>query len=154
MEPYVNPFREIEGGYARFQEHFSRGLSYMRQKHPDLENSAECFRQCLAECPESVPARNNLGCVLYRMGSLGEAEQTLAELVEEHPDFEAARINLGNVLAETGKTELAIHHFQILTEGDAPAYAWAKLYKLYTQVGLPDEAFIAIGRAVGCDSEN
>lgn len=71
-----------------------------------------CYRHALADRPDIVAARYNLGVVLHDQGKVDEAIAVYKEAIKINPDFEPAYSNLGHALKAQGRFEDAIGAFK------------------------------------------
>lgn len=77
-----------------------------------LAEAAELYRAALATAGPAAETCFALADVLYRLGDLGAARERYFMAVELDEDYVEARANLGCLLAEEGRYDLAIASFQ------------------------------------------
>jgi tetratricopeptide (TPR) repeat protein len=65
--------------------------------------AAECYQQVLKIKPRHLPARNNLGVALCKLGDYREAEKHFRRAVGIQPTYPDAQFNLGTVLRSIGQ---------------------------------------------------
>ncbi len=78
----------------------------------EYDAAIDCFHAILARDGPRADICFQLGELLYRNGEIAAARERYFMAVELDPEFVEARGTLGNVLAETGRLELAIAAFQ------------------------------------------
>ena len=71
-----------------------------------------CYRRVLADRPDLVAARYNLGVVLHDQGKIDEAIAVYNDAIKINPDFKSAYGNLGHALKAQGRFEDAIGAFK------------------------------------------
>lgn len=76
-----------------------------------LAEAADYFRAALAASGPDAETNFQLADVLYRLGDLGAARERYFMAVEIDEDYVEARANVGCILAEEGRTELAAAAF-------------------------------------------
>jgi tetratricopeptide (TPR) repeat protein len=122
-------------------------------EHWRAERTAEAeavLRTALQKNPQNVNAMRVLALVLDEAGkNTAEAETLLRRATGIAPDFHQAWMNLGSILANSGKwTDAAAACRQLvgLTPGDATA--WAALGRALAGAGHADEAATAFRRSI------
>ncbi len=88
----------------------------------NLETAADLYRAALAAGGPNAEICFQLAELLYRMGDTQAARERYYVAIELDEDYVEARANLGCVLAETGRPELAVAAFQgaLRYHGDYP----------------------------------
>ena len=81
---------------------------YRAEDNGDYESAVSYCHAILARDGPRADIDFQLGELLYRMGHVMAARERYYAAIEQDPDFVEARASLGNVLAETGQSELAI----------------------------------------------
>jgi len=116
----------------------------MAAEHEDqgqLEAAADMYRAAMAAAGPVPEICFQIAELLYRLGDLGGARERYYMAIELDEDYVEARANLGCVLAELGKRELAVAAFQgaLAFHGD---YADVHLYLAQTldELARADEA--------------
>jgi tetratricopeptide (TPR) repeat protein len=77
-----------------------------------LDAAAEMYRAAMAAAGPRADACFLLAELLYRLGDLGGARERYFTAIELDEDFVEARANLGCVLAELGRRDLAVAAFE------------------------------------------
>jgi tetratricopeptide (TPR) repeat protein len=100
------------------------------------------YREVVAQQPDLVPARFNLGTLLLEQGNIAEAAEHLRVAVDKQPDHWAATRNLADAYASLGQVPEAKAAFEKalqLKNEDAPSHlAYAKLLQA-TDLSLAEE---------------
>ena len=82
--------------------------------------AAETLQRAVAQRPENAVLRNNLGFEWMLAQQWDDAERELRKAIELQPDLAASHINLGMVLAKSGRFGESLAAFQVvLPEADA-----------------------------------
>lgn len=76
-----------------------------------LAEAADFYRAALAASGPDAETNFQLADVLYRLGDLGAARERYFTAIEIDEDYVEARANVGCILAEEGRTELAAAAF-------------------------------------------
>jgi tetratricopeptide (TPR) repeat protein len=106
-----------------------------------LDQAIEWYRVVLARYGMQADICFQLAELLYRLGDLSAARERYYNAIELEEDFLEARTNLGCVLAETGKTELAIAAFQgAISRDDRYPDVHFHLAKCLDEVGMVEQA--------------
>ena len=129
---------------------FLLGLGMLTYAHAATFRDSEiCFRAVLANNPDSVTARTNLGNVLQNRGDLDEAIAQFRRSIEIDHDYKFGRYNLGAVLLEKGDVAEAISQLRTVLKAD-PNYAKAyyTLANALAKEGDRSEAIAYYGRAL------
>ena len=71
-----------------------------------------CYRRALADRPDLVVARYNLGVVLHDQGKIDEAIAAYHEAIRANPRYEPAYSSLGHALKTQGRLEEAVGAFK------------------------------------------
>jgi len=79
----------------------------------------QSYRQALVLLPTDAQAWTNLGCTLWKLGRLDEAESSLLRAVALQPNLMEAHNNLGGVLEARGQLEQAGERYRIAIGTDA-----------------------------------
>ncbi len=94
---------------------------YMAERGGEGAKTLEDLHQLRVKEPENSQVLSALGVVLKRSDRMREAESYLLKAMELAPDSPAIINNLGNVLLQTGRIDVAIDHFrQALRYDDDP----------------------------------
>ncbi len=106
-----------------------------------LQAAADTYRAALAAGGPEAGICFQLAELLYRLGDLSAARERYYQAVELDEDFVEARANLGCLLAETGRAELAVAAFEGALRYH-PQYADAHYHLARTldQLGETDRA--------------
>ncbi len=83
-------------------------LAAEMEEQGQLEEAAEMYRAAMAAGGPTAEFCFQLAELLYRQGDLGGARERYFMAIELDEDYVEARANLGCVLAETGRRELAV----------------------------------------------
>ncbi|MBX3420335.1 MAG: tetratricopeptide repeat protein [Pirellulaceae bacterium] len=78
----------------------------------DLDEAVDCYRAILTQFGPDAEICFQLAEVMYRQGDLGGARERYFMAIELDPMLVEARANLGCVLAECGRPQLAVAAFQ------------------------------------------
>ena len=117
-----------------------------REDSGDFEGAIHTLRMAAAASGASPELSFRIAELLYRVGDLAGARERYFAVLEQDEDFVEARVNLGCVLAEEGKMELAIAALQgALQQHSGYADAHYQLARIYQQ--RYDEAMTAAERA-------
>jgi tetratricopeptide (TPR) repeat protein len=138
----VVPLANLEGDLAPPRSARSlRTLAAEADEHGHLGDAADLLRAALATGGPDAETCFQLADVLYRAGDLGGARERYFMAVELDEDYVEARANLGCLLAEEGRLDLAIAAFEgALAYHDAYADARYHLARVLDEVGRRDEA--------------
>lgn len=82
--------------------------AFQAEDDGNYESAVSYFHAIIARDGPRSDIDFQLAELLYRMGHVIAARERYYAAIEQDPDFVEARASLGNVLAETGQTELAI----------------------------------------------
>ncbi|MFP4004648.1 MAG: putative 2OG-Fe(II) oxygenase, partial [Alphaproteobacteria bacterium] len=74
------------------------------------------YEAAIAAAPGHVPAYNNLGTALEKLGRLDRAAEAFRRALERMPDHSGARLNLGTVLLRMGDAKGAERQFEAVLE--------------------------------------
>ena len=119
-----------------------------------FRDSETCFRAVLANNPNSVTARTDLGNVLRNRGELNEAIAQFRRSIEIDPAYKFARYNLGAALLEKGDVPEAISQLRAVLKLDPNhTKAYYSLATALAQIGRSDEAIICYNRALRLQPE-
>ncbi|HEX7037944.1 MAG TPA: tetratricopeptide repeat protein, partial [Pseudomonadales bacterium] len=99
------------------------------------EEALAVTRQAVAGDPLNRPARFQLVQSLRGVGKLGEARAELEGMLVDDPDYLGGRLDLGELLVETGAFEAALPHLQRAHAARAAPRASFALAHLYLNVG-------------------
>lgn len=77
----------------------------------DFEQAAAAYAAFLAQYPDNVEARSNLGVVLARLGRTDEAVAAYRAALERSPSQQAIRLNLGLALYKSARFDQAATEF-------------------------------------------
>jgi tetratricopeptide (TPR) repeat protein len=77
--------------------------AYALQQSGDLAAAAEAYEVFLAQYPDNVEARSNLGVVLARLGRTDQAIEAYREALRRSPSQQAIRLNLGLALYKAAR---------------------------------------------------
>jgi tetratricopeptide (TPR) repeat protein len=149
-DPLIDGLQELIKGE---RVHLIRGrLALEAHRYP--EAAAE-FRKAIAENPNTVVGRVNLGGTLSLLGDLPGAKRQFEEVVRIAPDNLNARYNLGLLLANENRHEEAIVHLQTMLKY-SPIDAGARflLAREYLKLNRRDEALSEFSRVVQTDPDN
>jgi 4-amino-4-deoxy-L-arabinose transferase-like glycosyltransferase len=93
----------IEFGFAQMHNTVGAILG----ERGDLAGAAGEFEKALAENPEDLSARHNLGLALLELRRYSEAEREFRVAVGQHPRYHEAWLGLGKALAGEGRVDEA-----------------------------------------------
>jgi tetratricopeptide (TPR) repeat protein len=114
-----------------------------------FRDSETCFRAVLANNPNSVTARTNLGNLLRNRGELDEAIAQYRRSTEIDPDYKFGRYNLGAALLEKGDVPEAISQLRAVLKLDPNhAKAYYSLANALAKQGDRSQAIAYYGRAL------
>ena len=121
----------------------------------DIEQALQAYREVLADDPDHIPARNNLGVELLRRQEPDAAAEVLCTP-------ETARSPDLNIHFNCGLAQMGLRHFDLAIEsfrrattidpGHAPS--WRGLTFALMDSGRRDEAVQTLGRAMQLEPEN
>jgi tetratricopeptide (TPR) repeat protein len=94
----------IEFGFT----HMHNAVGAVLGGRGDIEGAAREFRKAVAESPDDVTSRYNLGLALLELGRPGDAAAEFEAAVRGHPGYHEAWIGLGRARATLGDTEGAL----------------------------------------------
>ncbi len=77
------------------------------QINGDLEAAVSAYRAILIVDPDHIPALNNLGVALRRLGRVAESEAMLRIAIERAPEEASLHLSLGRTLLDWGDRALA-----------------------------------------------
>ena len=106
----VGVLRSLEDVSASAEQ--MRGLAAEWEDAGRLSEAADLHRAAMAAAGPDPEGCFQLAELLYRQGDLGGARERYYMAIELDEDYVEARANLGCVLAETGRRELAIAAFE------------------------------------------
>jgi Flp pilus assembly protein TadD len=99
-------------------------LGKVLEMREDLDGARHVYVTILSHEPESVDARNGLGCVLERKGELVEALEHFMEAHRLEPSNEQIEVNLGIVYDKLDMDDAAERHLSRVMER-APKFGFA-----------------------------
>ncbi|MGH9943147.1 MAG: TPR end-of-group domain-containing protein, partial [Pyrinomonadaceae bacterium] len=106
--------------------------------------------------PDHPLIRTFRAVAYFRMGETQRAAETLSELLETNPDMHGIRPHLALALAALGRPEEALAQLtsavKQVAEADHDAPYW--LASAYAKLGMKDEAFHWLERAISLGNEN
>jgi protein O-GlcNAc transferase len=86
---------------------------------------------------------------LHRIGHLEQAEKAYLSVLEEHPDFVPALINVGALLRTRGKPQAAVQFYKrALAQSPQDASVYSNLGHALTNLGRYPEALESLQRAI------
>jgi len=130
-------------------------LGNVRRDLGVFELAAKAFEQCLKITPQSLEARNGLGCVLHQEVKLKEAEKQFRLCLNAEPRFLLARQNLVSVLMDLGEPSKAQEELQICIQLDPlQAHHYLLLADTFNSQGRLFEALQAFQSALRFEPEN
>jgi len=138
----VTPLPSLEGGLAPPRSADSlRDQAADADEHGRLDVAADLLRAALASGGPDAETCFQLADVLYRAGDWGGARERYFMAVELDEDYVEARANLGCLLAEEKRFDLAIAAFEgALAFHDAFPDAHYHLARVLDEVGRRDDA--------------
>jgi tetratricopeptide (TPR) repeat protein len=80
-------------------------------RNNDWRNPMSLWSKTIKSCPTSFVAHNNLGVEYMRRSRMPEAIDEFTRAVRLNPDLVEAQMNLARCYERTGKTDLAIKHY-------------------------------------------
>jgi tetratricopeptide (TPR) repeat protein len=111
------------------------------EDHGRLNEAADLYRAALAGGGPNAEYCFQLADVLYRLGDVAAARERYFAAVEIDEDYVEARANLGCILAEQGRLDLAIAAFEgALAFHDTYPDVRYHLARVLDEAGRPDEA--------------
>lgn len=102
------------------------------------EAALDVIERAAAHDPLDRSIRFQLAGALRGLGRLGDARAELEALLGRHPEYVAARLELGELLVEAGGFEAALGHLRRAHEARTTPRATFALAHLYLNLGLPD----------------
>lgn len=85
--------------------------AYALQTSGELAAAADAYERFLAQYPDNVEARSNLGVVLARLGRTDEAVSAYREALRLSPSQQSIRLNLGLALYKAARFDEAAAEF-------------------------------------------
>jgi predicted O-linked N-acetylglucosamine transferase (SPINDLY family) len=135
------------------EAHNNLGTAY--QALGRLGPAEASYRRAIALKPSLIIAGNNLGTVLKAQGKVAEARRQFERTLTLDPNAPESCLNLGNLLREGGDFAAAEDCYRIVTDQHPENSAgWNNLGILRLDQLRPEEARIALERAVACDSHS
>jgi tetratricopeptide (TPR) repeat protein len=136
------------------------GVAYIRLEQ--LDKAAEFFRKALAADPGFLPARKNLGTVLWFLNRKQESEKEFRILLKSAPADPVPHLYLGLAANERRHFIEAVEHFE--KAGDLAAKnpevrpvlveAYLGAGQAYDAQGAPQKAYDAFAKAIAIDPMN
>jgi tetratricopeptide (TPR) repeat protein len=150
----INEFRKA----VRIDPHYVMGYSNLGKMHLIQGNASgalEAFQHALSIDPKNLWARYYLGRLYIMMSRYGEGIVAYEEVIDDHPNFFPAYIDLARILGEKGiDVDRALKLAQKAVELRPTAQTFDLLAWLYFRRGMYEDAEKAIERAVGLDPSN
>lgn len=112
-------------------------LAVLYDREENFEKAAPEYAAALAERPDDADVRNDYGYFRLRQGAFDEAERSLRQALELAPEHAAARGNLAQLLAETGREAEALAIYERLV---GPAAARSNVGLILARRGRTPEA--------------
>jgi len=116
-----------------------------------LEEGAAFLRRFVADDPQNLAARTNLGAVLIQLGQADEAVRQLRQAIEldgAAPVRALAHFNLALIESRSGEIEIALHHYREALRLDPTlTSAHLNLANLLSARGKKEEAAFHYGKA-------
>jgi tetratricopeptide (TPR) repeat protein len=107
----------------------------------DVARAEALYRRTLSIDANFPAAWTNLGNLLERRGTRGEARSAYERALDLDPDLHEARYNLANLLAHVGEDELALAEYRrVLTASPQFADAHFNLALLLLEIGATGQA--------------
>jgi tetratricopeptide (TPR) repeat protein len=114
-----------------------------------LEPALATLELYLAQRPNDINARSNLGALQFQAGQLAESIANLQKVIKAKPNHAEALTNLGNAFSQQGRLEPALEKYrQAVRFRPDFADAWFNLAAALQKLGRLDEALAAYQRAV------
>ncbi len=115
-----------------------------------FEQALPKLKQVLQEAPENLDAMRYLALVYQGLNrQLDDAEALLRNVLRLAPDYQQARVNLGNLLLDRHKWKDAIKVYEQLTKDKPDDYlVWASLGHAYTREGDIDSGLRCYEQAI------
>ncbi len=117
-----------------------------------FEEALQNYRNILRICPEHIPAKNNLGQVLYNLGRVKEAKKYFLEIINAGHEVAEAHYNLANCFVREGDQAKALLSYQAALR-IKPVYgdAWHNLGIIYKNLGEYGQAEAALHEELSND---
>lgn len=142
------PWIPVDPGVSK--RHVIRGIAWTQLGQP--ARAEHELQQAVAVAPDSWPARNALGAMLFNAGRIAEAEPHLLAAVSLQPGATTARLNLALCYAARGAWPQAAESFAtVVADEPRNADAWADLGIAREQLGQRSDAAAAYARALAVD---
>jgi len=121
----------------------------------DGDGAAAAYETVLALDPRNAFGNYNYARLAFLRGDLAKAETLVAAALDAKPDFHQALVVQSNVLDALGRREPAIAALQaaLRLHPDDPG-AWYNLGLMLQKAARPDEAEVAVGRALAGEPGN
>ncbi len=130
-------------------------MAMQRQNSGDLEGAVQVWRAILMQDPDYIPALNNLGVALRRLGRIAESDAVLRAGIERAPISAELFVSHGKTLQQWGRSDSARDAFVKASHLNPslpdPHHA---LGLLHWEEGRLSEAVHAFTTALICDTEH
>jgi tetratricopeptide (TPR) repeat protein len=150
VRPQRDPAASSPAQAARCRELSEAAQTAIDQR--DYLRAQGALEQLVAEAPHLAETHQRLAQVLQWQGRWPEAEVAYCRALALDPEFVAALIGLGEIEAQCGQTDAALHRFDTAIEID-PRQAQAHLAqgRVLEAFGRTDEALAAYFRTLELD---
>lgn len=124
-------------------------LAEARRRAGFHEAAIATLGEYLAQRPDDLNARTNLGALQFQSGRFAESIASLQKVIKAKPNHVEALINLGNAFSQQNRLELAVEKYrQAVRFRPDFADAWFNLAGALQKLARLDEALPAYQRAL------
>lgn len=132
-------------------EPFRKGRAAYQDRR--YEAAQTHLRQAAKQRPDNPMITNYQGLTARELGQDDIAADRWTDILERHPTYEAAHLNLGVLFAQQGQPDRALHHYnQVLASNPNHARAHFNLGLLNRQMDQQEAALRHLARARGLSS--
>ncbi|MCP2604791.1 tetratricopeptide repeat protein [Candidatus Aminicenantes bacterium AH-873-B07] len=84
---------------------------YILAKMKKMEDAVSCFEKILTFNPDCIPAKKNLGIILYNKENYHQAINVWSEILDKNPNEKDVIVNIGRAYFQLGRKEKAQEFF-------------------------------------------
>lgn len=132
--------------------HFMGQLAKLKN---DQVSAEAIYSTMVADFPQSIKARMDLGTLLFQQGKLNQAELQFEKISQISPDYPWSYVWLGRIASSKGDDISAIKFFGLATELEPTSSVfWSLLGRAYYRVGEMDKAISSLQKAISINSND